>query len=80
MYYVTEEISGLLIVGNELWVATSVSAVEWDINKGTYRKYTISDGLANNNVHAIAQDNKGNLWFGTYGGGVSRYEDRPMAG
>jgi serine phosphatase RsbU (regulator of sigma subunit)/sugar lactone lactonase YvrE len=36
--------------------------------------FTTDDGLAHNNVLCIAVDREGNLWFGTYGGGVSRYD------
>lgn len=33
--------------------------------------YTTDDGLVNNFVQAITADKKGNLWFGTKGGGLS---------
>ena len=36
--------------------------------------FSTAQGLANNNVRSIAEDKTGNLWFGTYGGGVSRYD------
>jgi serine phosphatase RsbU (regulator of sigma subunit) len=36
--------------------------------------YTTEQGLANNSVFSIAEDKSGNLWFGTYGGGVSKYD------
>jgi ligand-binding sensor domain-containing protein len=29
--------------------------------------------LASNNISSIAEDKKGNLWFGTFDAGVSRY-------
>ncbi|MFC2124350.1 two-component regulator propeller domain-containing protein [Bacteroidota bacterium] len=35
--------------------------------------YTTTDGLANNSVRSIYKDRLGNMWFGTYGGGVSKY-------
>ncbi|MEW6007145.1 MAG: two-component regulator propeller domain-containing protein [bacterium] len=34
---------------------------------------TEKDGLAGNKVLSIIEDRQGNLWFGTWGGGVSRY-------
>ena len=34
----------------------------------------MDDGLGFNRVRAILQDNAGHFWFGTYGGGVSRYD------
>ncbi|MEO6305428.1 MAG: two-component regulator propeller domain-containing protein, partial [Bacteroidia bacterium] len=33
-----------------------------------------TNGLANNNVQAIAIDAMGNKWFGTYGSGLSKYD------
>lgn len=35
--------------------------------------YTVKDGLANSLVPSIYQDKKGNLWFPTLGGGVSKF-------
>ncbi len=37
--------------------------------------YTTAEGLADNDVHAIIQASDGALWFGTLGGGASRYQD-----
>jgi ligand-binding sensor domain-containing protein len=39
-----------------------------------FTTYTTKEGLANNAVFSIAGDKTGNLWFGTGGGGVSRYD------
>jgi ligand-binding sensor domain-containing protein/signal transduction histidine kinase len=55
-----------------LWVAN------WDgvllrTAKGFHR-YTFEDGLAHWNVHSIAEDADGRIWFGT-GGGVSLWEE-----
>ena len=41
---------------------------------GTWKHYTYLDGLGNNNVRPIYQDRNGFIWFGTYNGGVSRYD------
>jgi len=38
-----------------------------------WKTYTGKDGLAENDVYAITQDNKDAMWFGTQGGGVSRF-------
>ena len=45
--------------------------------KSLFTNYTISQGLAANNVTSIAEDKNGNLWFGTYCGGVSRLSPHP---
>lgn len=36
--------------------------------------YTVEEGLAFNDVNVIAVDGAGALWFGTNGGGVSRFQ------
>lgn len=48
-------------------VNVSQSGAEW-------QTYTVGDGLAANWVMSIIEDRNGNLWFGTLGGGVSRYD------
>jgi len=42
----------------------------------SFTNYTTSQGLANNTVWNIVEDKRGNLWFGTDGGGVSRYNGK----
>ena len=44
--------------------------------QAVWTTYTIQDGLAHNTVASIFQDREGFLWFGTRGGGVSRYDPR----
>ncbi len=39
-----------------------------------FTRYNKSDGLALDNVTCSITDKKGNLWFGTLGGGISRYD------
>ena len=42
----------------------------------SFTNYTTTQGLANNKVISILVDRAGNLWFGTNGGGVSRYNGK----
>ncbi|MBI1930526.1 hypothetical protein HYR99_40560 [Candidatus Poribacteria bacterium] len=42
--------------------------------KGIWKTYNVLDGLAHNSVTSIYQDKAGAMWFGTGGGGVSRYD------
>ncbi|NIP73518.1 MAG: regulator [Gammaproteobacteria bacterium] len=59
-----------------LWVGTSVGVLEIDLNTREMRsQFTRQQGLANEYVFAIGVDSHGNKWFGTNGGGVSRYKD-----
>lgn len=41
--------------------------------KGTWKTYTALDGLAHKRILSIYGSSDGALWFGTYGGGISRY-------
>ncbi len=38
-----------------------------------YRLFTIEHGLATSSIYCLYQDNKGNLWIGTIGGGINIY-------
>ena len=54
-----------------LWIATLGGGVI-QYQGGQWHTYTLADGLADDNVFALAEDPWGALWFGT-AGGVSRY-------
>jgi ligand-binding sensor domain-containing protein len=58
--------------GNKWFGTRDAGASKFD--GATWTTYdTSNSGLANNYVTAIAVDNEGNIWFGTYGGGVTKY-------
>ena len=44
--------------------------------KGFFATYTTDDGLALDQVYCSYKDKWGNLWFGTNGGGVSKYDGK----
>ncbi|MBC8235973.1 carboxypeptidase regulatory-like domain-containing protein, partial [bacterium] len=44
--------------------------------KGTWKNYDTMDGLAHNAVGQICRASDGVMWFGTEGGGVSRYDGK----
>lgn len=59
---------------NRLWVGTSVGVMEIDItSRNLMNTFTREQGLANEYVFGMHVDSKGNRWFGTNGGGISRY-------
>jgi ligand-binding sensor domain-containing protein len=66
-----------------LWFGTDGGGVSvlddggtpFDKGDDAWATFTTADGLAGNNVWAIAVDGAGRLWFGTYGGGVSVLDD-----
>ena len=41
---------------------------------GTYRTYSIADGLTGIRIEHIAEDSEGYLWFATWDNGVSRFD------
>jgi hypothetical protein len=57
---------------NVLWIGTE-NGVSKMIN-GSFLNLDESDGLAHNSCWDIAQDKNGNIWFASYGGGVSKYD------
>ncbi len=46
------------------WIATRGSGlIQWSVEKGIIRHFTESDGLSNNDVHAVYPDNANCLWL-----------------
>src|SRR3569833_2606079 len=61
---------------NSLWVGTSVGVPAVDLTtRDPTQTFPRKEGLANEYVFAIGVDGDGNMWFGTIGGGVTRYRD-----
>lgn len=61
---------------SSIWVGTSLGVHEVDL--GTYdlkNTFTRENGLANEYVFAALADSEGGIWFGTNGGGLSRWRD-----
>jgi len=42
----------------------------------SFTHFTEKEGLSHNSVMSILEDKSGNIWFGTYGGGVSKYDGK----
>ncbi len=47
-----------------------------DGGKSNFTNFSTDDGLPIDGISCSLMDKKGNLWFGTYGGGVSRYDGK----
>jgi ligand-binding sensor domain-containing protein len=57
-----------------LWIATqNQGVVIWNPEDSTTVFLDEKVGLSNNHVRTILQDSWGNMWFGSSGGGVSKY-------
>ncbi len=62
-----------------MWIATLTDGVcKWDSNDSTLVFLQEKEGLSNNHVRCILEDSRGDFWFGTSGGGVSKYYGQPF--
>ena len=50
-----------------------------DGGKSIFTNFTTDNGLALDVINCSVMDKSGNLWFGTYGGGVSRYDGKTFS-
>jgi ligand-binding sensor domain-containing protein len=60
---------------NLVWIGSPEGVIVLDSNANFVVKYSISDGLINNNIKCIAIDKNGNKWFGS-DSGVSVFNDK----
>jgi signal transduction histidine kinase/CheY-like chemotaxis protein/ligand-binding sensor domain-containing protein len=63
----------LIILG--FWIASSAALMPGAMAQRTaFKHLTSADGLSHPHVESIVQDPFGFMWFGTYGGGLNRYD------
>ena len=55
-----------------LWLATKQGAVRYDGT--TLNMYGIEDGFLVNDLRDVQEDDRGHIWFATWGGGAVRYD------
>jgi ligand-binding sensor domain-containing protein len=67
------ELTDLLVDGFDVWAATSGGVLHYNRLLRRYERFSRLDGLAGNQLRAIAADSFGDLWFGTAGQGLSRF-------
>lgn len=67
-------IRALATEGTLLWIGTSNGIIRFDTVSETHEVFSTREGLLSNVVVSITVDPKGNKWFGTYGGGLSRFD------
>ncbi len=56
---------------NQIWIGTEEGMNQWNSDKKTFKRYSETDGLPDENVQSIAQDDNRNLWI-TTNKGLSR--------
>jgi len=63
-----------------LWFGTKAGAAHYDPSRGAgdaaWKIVTGEDGLAPGAISSMAPGRDGSIWFGTRGGGISRYDGR----
>jgi signal transduction histidine kinase/ligand-binding sensor domain-containing protein/DNA-binding NarL/FixJ family response regulator len=60
----------------DLWIGTLSGGLnKFDRQSDSFVRYTVKDGLADNIVYGILEDERGNLWVST-AGGLSRFDPR----
>jgi len=73
----SDKIYSVFIASNGTkWFGTD-QGIARHTGKNTLENWTVfstNDGLVNNFVQAITEDSKGNIWFGTRGGGISVFD------
>lgn len=61
----------------ELWISHESGLNKFDRENGIFTHYSHQSGdqqsLSHNAVHSILEDDSGVMWFGTYGGGISKH-------
>lgn len=62
--------------GGDLWIGTCNGINRIDGKTGTWSAYGVKDGVAHTIYHAIRRDSKGNIWVGTTGKGLSRFDGK----
>src|ERR1051325_5617083 len=56
-----------------IWLATQEGLARFDGIKFTVFDKRNTDQIKDNNIQALLEDSQGNLWFGTEGGGLTKY-------
>jgi ligand-binding sensor domain-containing protein len=67
-YTFDKDINALALDGNILWAGTWGGVLRWDLTAGTYTKFTLVDGLADNFIYDLAIDNLHRVWVATDSG------------
>ncbi|HJQ97882.1 MAG TPA: histidine kinase, partial [Candidatus Polarisedimenticolaceae bacterium] len=61
----------------DMWIATTSGASR--LHDGTFTTFRAADGLADDRVLTICDDEDGGVWLGTYRGGLSRFKSGAFA-
>jgi diguanylate cyclase (GGDEF)-like protein len=76
---IPENVIRSLAVGRDgsLWIGSNSGLTRWQEGRATH--FSAEDGLPNEPIYAILEDDDQVLWLGTYGGGLCRFKDGQFA-
>lgn len=57
---------------DDIWIGTSVGLTKYQPNGNGWKVYSANDGLMNNDIRVILQDNNNAIWVGVGDGGLYR--------
>ncbi|MCD6019692.1 MAG: adenylate/guanylate cyclase [Bacteroidetes bacterium] len=66
-------VGSIVVAGTPETIPVKDAAIK-DVNPQGFSSFGKLQGLKHGNVNSMLQDSLGNLWFGTNGGGVSKYD------
>ncbi|MFQ5950326.1 MAG: two-component regulator propeller domain-containing protein, partial [Nitrospiria bacterium] len=62
--------------GDDIWIGTSNGLIRFNRKKETHQVFNTRAGLLSNVIVSIHPDKKGNVWLGTYGGGLTQFDGK----
>lgn len=71
IYADMKSISGTVVIGNDIWAATTGGAFKTGTADTSFQIYTKADGLSSQNLTAIGVDANNNIWFGSGEGHIN---------
>jgi ligand-binding sensor domain-containing protein/serine phosphatase RsbU (regulator of sigma subunit) len=72
---VVAAIDSVVVAGSPITIVAKDAYVK-DRNPQNFSTFSKLQGLTHGNIPAMLEDSDGNVWLGTYGGGVSRYDGK----
>lgn len=66
----------LLDSAGDLWAGGPSGVTRWDVKNHTHTIYTLYPESEKTHVYSIAQTPNNNIWVGTFGSGLSRYDGK----
>ncbi len=67
--------SGFVAKDDKLWFGTDQGVASYDPEYSIWTNYNTSNWLNSNFIYQVFEDQEGNIWVATNGGGISRYSN-----